>query len=94
MVTHTRAGDVHRAQDVLVPRWRQAVGADVSPARLARARRSAIVNPSRVKSLDPLPAGEYIITVSTPTRLRLSRGYRDHFKSRLETIRGLLYGAH
>jgi two-component system, LytTR family, response regulator len=63
------------------------IEAKLDPARFARAHRSAIVNLSRVKSLDPLTAGEHIITLTTGTRLTLSRGYRDHFKSRLESAR-------
>jgi two-component system, LytTR family, response regulator len=63
------------------------IEAKLDPARFARAHRSAIVNLSRVKSLDPLAAGEYIITLTTGTRVTLSRGYRDHFKSRLESAR-------
>jgi two-component system LytT family response regulator len=63
------------------------IEAKLDPARFARAHRSAIVNLSRVKSLEPLAAGEYIITLTTGTRLTLSRGYRDHFKSRLESAR-------
>jgi two-component system, LytTR family, response regulator len=59
----------------------------LDPARFARAHRSAIVNLSRVKSLDPLTAGENIITLTTGTRLTLSRGHRDDFKSRLESAR-------
>jgi two-component system LytT family response regulator len=60
---------------------------NLDPARFARSHRSAIVNLSRVKSLDPLTAGEYIITLTTGTRLTLSRGCRDLFKSRLESAR-------
>ena len=63
------------------------IEAKLDPARFARAHRSAIVNLSRVKSLDPLPAGENVITLTTGARLTLSRGYRDHFKSRLESAR-------
>jgi two-component system LytT family response regulator len=59
----------------------------LDPARFARAHRSAIVNLSRVKSLDPLAAGENVITLTTGTRLTLSRGYRDHFRSLLEGVR-------
>ena len=59
----------------------------LDPARFARAHRSAIVNLSRVKSLEPLTAGEYIITLTTGTRLTLSRGCRDDFKSRLQSAR-------
>jgi two-component system LytT family response regulator len=63
------------------------IEAKLDPARFARAHRSAIVNLARVKTLDPLPAGEHVITLTTGTRLRLSRGFRDHFKSRLESAR-------
>lgn len=63
------------------------IEATLAPARFARAHRSAIVNLSRVKSLDPLAAGEHVITLTTGTRLTLSRGFRDHFKSRLESAR-------
>jgi two-component system LytT family response regulator len=63
------------------------IEAKLDPARFARAHRSAIVNLSRVKSLDPVTSGEAIITLTTGTRLTLSRGYRDHFKSRLESAR-------
>ena len=61
--------------------------AKLDPARFARVHRSAIVNLSRVKSLDPVTSGEAVITLTTGTRLTLSRGYRDHFKSRLESAR-------
>ena len=61
------------------------IEAKPDPARFARVHRSAIVNLSRVKSLDPLTAGENIMTLTTGTRLTLSRGYRDDFRSRLES---------
>jgi two-component system, LytTR family, response regulator len=61
--------------------------AKLDPARFARAHRSAIVNLSRVTSLDPLTAGENVITLTTGTRLTLSRSYRDDFKLRLESAR-------
>jgi two-component system LytT family response regulator len=63
------------------------IEAKLDPARFARAHRSAIVNLSRVKSLDPLAAGEYILTLTTGARLTLSRGCRDDFRSRLESAR-------
>ena len=63
------------------------IEAKLDPARFARAHRSAIVNLSRVRSLDPLAAGENVLTLTTGTRVTLSRGYRDHFKSRLESAR-------
>jgi two-component system LytT family response regulator len=63
------------------------IEAKLDPDRFARAHRSAIVNLSRVKSLDPLSSGESVITLTAGTRLTLSRGYRDDFKSRLESAR-------
>jgi two-component system LytT family response regulator len=63
------------------------IEARLDPARFARAHRSAIVNLSRVKSLDPLPSGENVIMLTTGTRLTLSRGHRDDFKARLESAR-------
>lgn len=63
------------------------IEAKLDPTRFARAHRSAIVNLSRVKSLDPLTAGEYIITLTTGARLTLSRGARDEFRSRIESAR-------
>ena len=63
------------------------IEAKLDPDRFARAHRSAIVNLSRVKSLDPLSTGESVVTLTTGTRLTLSRGYRDAFKARLESAR-------
>jgi two-component system LytT family response regulator len=71
----------------LVRETMKQIEAKLDPARFARAHRSAIVNLSRVKSLDPLAAGEYVITLTTGTRLTLSRSCRDDFKSRLEFAR-------
>jgi two-component system LytT family response regulator len=56
----------------------------LNPAQFARAHRSAIVNLERVRSLEPVAAGENRITLSSGTRLTLSRGYRDSFRERLE----------
>ena len=63
------------------------IEAKLDPAQFARAHRSAIVNLSRVKSFNLLPAGDNIITLTTGIRLTLSRGYRDDFRSRLECVR-------
>jgi two-component system LytT family response regulator len=78
---HTRTGR-YMVREAL-----KQVEAKLDPARFARAHRSAIVNLSRVKSLEPLAAGEYVITLTTGIRLTLSRGFRDPFKSRVESVR-------
>ena len=42
-----------------------------------RVSRTAIVNRSRVKELQPLPHGEYALTLTTGAKVTLSRTYRD-----------------
>ena len=49
----------------------------------ARVHRSAIVNLARVRELQPMFGGEYVIILSTGAKLTLSRGYRDAFRDRL-----------
>lgn len=56
----------------------------LDPRRFARSHRSAIVNLQRVRSLQPMAAGEYVITLNSGTRLTLSRGYRDSFREALQ----------
>lgn len=49
----------------------------------ARAHRSAIVNLARVRELQPMFGGEYVVILTTGARITLSRGYRDAFRNRL-----------
>lgn len=56
----------------------------LDPSHFARAHRSAIVNLSRVRALEPMAAGEYVVTLTSGARVTLSRGYRDSFRARLE----------
>lgn len=62
----------------------KAMESKLDPSQFARAHRSAIVNLSRVRALDPMAAGEYVITLTSGVRVTLSRGYRDRFRQRLE----------
>jgi two-component system, LytTR family, response regulator len=55
----------------------------LDPRRFARIHRSAIVNLSRVRELQPLFSGEYVVLLTTGAKLTLSRGYRDTFRDRL-----------
>jgi len=55
----------------------------LNPRHFARVHRSAIVNLARVRELQPMFGGEYVIILSTGTKLTLSRGYRDAFRDRL-----------
>ena len=56
----------------------------LDPAHFARAHRSAIVNLDRVRTLQPMAAGEYVITLSSGDKVALSRGCRDSFRQKLE----------
>jgi two-component system LytT family response regulator len=55
----------------------------LDPARFARVHRSAIVNLSRIRELQPTFNGEYVVLLDTGTRLTLSRSYRDAVRARL-----------
>ena len=55
----------------------------LNPRHFARVHRSAIVNLTRVRELQPMFGGEYVIILSTGAKLTLSRGYRDAFRDRL-----------
>jgi two-component system, LytTR family, response regulator len=59
---------------------RQKVGdveTKLDPKQFLRIGRSAIVNVDRIKELESLNHGDYIITLSDATQLNLSRYYRD-----------------
>lgn len=56
----------------------------LDPRRFARIHRSAMVNLSRVKALEPAPGGEYDVILTDGRRLTLSRSYRDRFQGRFE----------
>ncbi|MFN8651521.1 MAG: LytTR family DNA-binding domain-containing protein [Gemmatimonadales bacterium] len=54
----------------------------LDPRRFARIHRSAMVNLTRVRALEPVPGGEYDVILTDGRRLTLSRGYRDKFYER------------
>lgn len=53
------------------------------PRRFVRIHRSAIVNLDRVRSLDHLARGEYVVYLHDGTQLKLSRSYRDRLQDLL-----------
>jgi two-component system LytT family response regulator len=57
--------------------------ARLDPARFARVHRSALVNLARVHGLQPLPSGDYLLTMRSGATVRLSRTYRDEVLRRL-----------
>jgi two-component system LytT family response regulator len=52
------------------------LAASLDPARFARIHRKTIVNLRRVKELEPLFHGEYVVFLHDGTRLKLSRTYK------------------
>jgi two-component system LytT family response regulator len=57
--------------------------ARLDPARFARIHRSAIVNLSRIRELQPTFNGEYTVLLTSGAKLTLSRTYRDAVRARL-----------
>ena len=54
-----------------------AIEEKLPPDKFVRISRSVIVNIDRVKELEPLFYGEYVVTLRNGTKLTLSRRYRD-----------------
>jgi two-component system LytT family response regulator len=55
----------------------QALEKKLCPKSFQRISRSAIVNLSRVKELQPMGKGEYVLILEGGKRLTMSRGIRD-----------------
>lgn len=61
--------------------------AKLEPKKFLRIHRSAIVNVERIKDIQPLFKGEYVITLTGGKRLKSSRGYRRELQSLLDEAR-------
>jgi two-component system LytT family response regulator len=59
----------------------------LDPRRFFRLHRSAIVNLSRIRELEPHFHGEYVVVMQDGTRLRTSRSRRDELHRRLGLAR-------
>jgi two-component system LytT family response regulator len=57
--------------------------ARLDPDRFVRIHRSTMVNLDRVRELEPYFHGDYIVRLTSGTRLTLSRSYRDRVQARL-----------
>src|SRR5207247_11246540 len=55
----------------------QVLEAKLNPKSFQRISRSAIVNLERVKELQPLGKGQYVIVLADGKKLTMSRGIRD-----------------
>ncbi len=59
----------------------------LDPAHFVRIHRSTIVRISQVKQMEPYFHGDYVLTLHSGKRLRLSRTYRARLQASLEGIR-------
>lgn len=66
-----------RGQTHLVRETMRALEEKLAPTSFQRISRSAIVNLSRIKELQPMGKGEYVVILGDGTRLSMSRGIRD-----------------
>ena len=57
--------------------------AQLPPANFMRISRSAVVNLERVKELQPLFYGDYVVILQNGSRLNMTRNYRDRVESML-----------
>lgn len=57
----------------------------LDPAEFVRIHRSTIVRLSRIRELEPLFQGDYVLILEDGTRLTSSRGYRDRLQELLQT---------
>jgi len=55
----------------------RALGEQLSPGQFLRISRSAIVNVERIKELQPMMKGEYIVVLHSGKQLTMTRGIRD-----------------
>ena len=59
--------------------------AQLDPARFVRIHRSAIVNVERIRELQQLFNGEYVVVLHDGTELKLSRARREQLQTMLQT---------
>jgi two-component system LytT family response regulator len=62
----------------LVRKSLQKLAASLDPSRFVRIHRKTIVNVRRVKELEPMFHGEYVVFLHDGTRLKLSRTFKNH----------------
>jgi two-component system, LytTR family, response regulator len=64
-----------------------ALEAKLDPAQFVRIHRSTIVRIDRIRELEPLFQGDYVVILTDGTRLTSSRGYRERLQSVLQGSR-------
>ena len=69
------AGDGHLIRETMIGLERK-----LDPQKFVRIHRSAIVNVGRIREMQPLFHGEYLVVLESGAQLTLSRGYRDNLQ--------------
>jgi two-component system, LytTR family, response regulator len=73
-------------QSHLVRETLQAVEVRLDPAKFLRIHRSTLVNSDRIKELQPLFHGDYVVRLQDGTELTLSRNYREKVAGFLDQV--------
>ena len=63
------------------------IEAQLAPEKFLRISRSIIVNLDRVKELQPLFYGDYVVILHNGSRLNMTRNYRDRLEAIIERRR-------
>ncbi|MEX1181795.1 MAG: LytTR family DNA-binding domain-containing protein [Gemmatimonadota bacterium] len=64
-----------------------ALEAKLDPAQFVRIHRSTLVRVDRIRELEPLFQGDYVVILADGTRLTSSRGYRERLQDLLQQSR-------
>lgn len=74
-------------RDYLLRETMTGLESKLNPAEFVRIHRSTIVRVDRIKELEPLFQGDYVVILEDGTRLTSSRGYRDRLQELLQGSR-------
>jgi two-component system, LytTR family, response regulator len=71
-------------RDYLLRETMTALESKLDPAEFVRIHRSTIVRVDRIRELEPLFQGDYVVILTDGTRLTSSRGYRERLQELLQ----------
>lgn len=74
-------------QEYLLRETMTALEVKLDPSQFVRIHRSTIVRIDRIRELEPLFQGDYVVILGDGTRLTSSRGYRDRLNALLQGSR-------
>lgn len=73
--------------DYLLRETMTALESKLDPMQFVRIHRSTIVQVDRIRELEPLFQGDYVVVLEDSTRLTSSRGYRERLQELLQSSR-------